>query len=744
MSFRCPKFAGVPGENYKQWKMRARITASPLQRDCGEDEGMKEEILLMVLTEHIVGPAEQWYRQQPAEVRDNVHRLTEEMDKKFGNLKEAAQVDYTAVFHRYEKLSQGTKSYREYVDTARGIKEVLPETMTKAVSEKMIEGMSDITAKQMVRTMARLQHAGFEDVAAMLLSLEPHDVIEVQPREAGKSSLFSSRDTELRDLVREMALEYGKQQERALVSLTKEFTSLNLNNGRRESTQQPSQDARTIVAPNIQPPRQAYPVNQAQRNGNGYGAPPNLQRRMSNSIAPAMDFRNPAHPDHVAPEDCFHCYETGHRISDCPHRPLPNEERNRRKREYQEKRGVSMPQQAAAAQAVLNQLEPDTISIMDPKLHCRVWPWTQAQLGAHIQGMEYSAEAFQAQAGPFPLDAELNAAGEKRGVDEADLSPNPTIPKSNSRSLKGPNKRAVPKPYRHINFLGGKPKIDILDKMLTQPIRTEMNISMASILDISPYLTAQFGKAMVRPLLRKSLRKANALPTGTSANTNHPRPAAEVNLMTAIPGVPAVSGLTNFYTFGMIRVTAGLVRTTRILLDGGATANIINRKLVTHLSLPIQHHEPRSIRMGNGEDKPLSEETTIVLDVAGLLREVSFLIIDGNTTYTMLLGRGYLKSAGALDDFENDQVMFRDSTGHRVVVPREDPTTKPGVIPTNQLPQSLTKSVPMVDSVDESDFSTDEDIDVEVSNMYARLIQMDDRYNESGQSSTEEGNGVRQ
>jgi len=327
-----------------------------------------------------------------------------------------------------------------------------------------------------------------------------------------------------------------------------------------------------------------------------------------------------------------------------------------------------MPQQAQAANL---ELEGD-MDAFDAQDHIRDTLKLQPQITASIQRAQMETEAYHTTGPEEPYEPEANAAGSKRDRRDARLTSDEGQPPPTKLRTAAPTaKRACNTEIRHIRAMIDQTLPDIPRILADRLITADDGISVGALLDYAPRLTTDFVRTLQRPTKPRA-RNRPAGPTGNNAPPDTQRSATVEVGTIEVQVVQAVSNLRNFYVTA--RIANDFSQTmwvARILLDGGATTNLINRDVVRRCGLKVLPHFPVNVKMASGAYLQVNEASRFTLNLENVQRDVNALIIDGNTTYSILLGRGYLKSVHAVDDFAADRITIKNNSKMDIMVYRE-------------------------------------------------------------------------
>jgi len=113
----------------------------------------------------------------------------------------------------------------------------------------------------------------------------------------------------------------------------------------------------------------------------------------------------------------------------------------------------------------------------------------------------------------------------------------------------------------------------------------------------------------------------------------------------------------------VIQVQVGKNTIEDVLLDGGATINIITENLKTKLGLPKPRLTPYHLRMANQNfTKPLGIIKNLEIHIHGIPYVATFIVLQSNvvdSNYSMLLGRPCFKDAKVTHDWGNNVIIVQ-------------------------------------------------------------------------------------
>jgi hypothetical protein len=113
----------------------------------------------------------------------------------------------------------------------------------------------------------------------------------------------------------------------------------------------------------------------------------------------------------------------------------------------------------------------------------------------------------------------------------------------------------------------------------------------------------------------------------------------------------------------VIQVQVGKNTIEDVLLDGGATINIITKNPKTKLGLPKPRLAPYHLRMADQNfTKPLGIIKNLKIHIHGIPYVATFIVLQNNvvdSNYSMLLGRPCFKDAKVTHDWGNNVIIVQ-------------------------------------------------------------------------------------
>ena len=120
----------------------------------------------------------------------------------------------------------------------------------------------------------------------------------------------------------------------------------------------------------------------------------------------------------------------------------------------------------------------------------------------------------------------------------------------------------------------------------------------------------------------------------------------------------------------------------KTLIDGGSSLNLIPSRMIEKMKLNVIKDESTAIKTADGGWTILPGYTWMQVTVAAVDRVIQVSIVPGNTSYSLLLGRPWLRQVRAVGYYEYDEYWIKDRFGneHKLT-----PVTPPKPVPSPQL-----------------------------------------------------------
>ena len=100
-----------------------------------------------------------------------------------------------------------------------------------------------------------------------------------------------------------------------------------------------------------------------------------------------------------------------------------------------------------------------------------------------------------------------------------------------------------------------------------------------------------------------------------------------------------------------------------MLIDPGSTLNLVSEKLVKYMACNVYPNKNIVVKVANGDHHRLTGYVRVALTLSGVRKIIEAYVVSGNTSYSMLLGRAWLRSVRAIGFYGYDEYYIADTTG---------------------------------------------------------------------------------
>jgi hypothetical protein len=102
----------------------------------------------------------------------------------------------------------------------------------------------------------------------------------------------------------------------------------------------------------------------------------------------------------------------------------------------------------------------------------------------------------------------------------------------------------------------------------------------------------------------------------------------------------------------------------KILVGGGATVNLVALRVAKATNLRLHEDDNLCIRVANGTSIPITHVVRFTIKIVGIDHDVEAFVMPGNVSYSILLGRPWMRSAKLWGSYEHDQYYMLDGRGN--------------------------------------------------------------------------------
>ena len=92
----------------------------------------------------------------------------------------------------------------------------------------------------------------------------------------------------------------------------------------------------------------------------------------------------------------------------------------------------------------------------------------------------------------------------------------------------------------------------------------------------------------------------------------------------------------------------------RVSIDPGATLNIRPLRMINKMNCITYEDNSMTIKVANGAYQQLLGYTRFMADVAGVWKIIEAFIVPGDTSYSLILGRPWLRSVKAIGCYDDE------------------------------------------------------------------------------------------
>ena len=189
-----------------------------------------------------------------------------------------------------------------------------------------------------------------------------------------------------------------------------------------------------------------------------------------------------------------------------------------------------------------------------------------------------------------------------------------------------------------------------------------VDISIGQLMTVSPITRAAFAYGVIIPAAPKKKGKKGVRLT---ARVQDSQAATRVSISAPEALPEPTEEIHNFHTSGQVNG-----RTLQdVLIDGGSVVNLIPDRVARELRVIYRQNSDLQIRMATGDIWPIHYYALFEVTIAGVTAQVRAYIIAKSTTYTLLLGRRWLKQVKAKGDYKMNTYEIEGNDGIRRMIP---------------------------------------------------------------------------
>jgi hypothetical protein len=240
----------------------------------------------------------------------------------------------------------------------------------------------------------------------------------------------------------------------------------------------------------------------------------------------------------------------------------------------------------------------------------------------------------------------------------------------------GRKKRPV-RDHVPIRMMKGQATYDAVAALRDAEVR---GLSWGNFFELAPKVKSLLAHGLVQ---ERPARKRKVKPSPVGVN------AVAAGKGQAYP--EPTGAIANFYTVAQItqpspgNLDIQWFRIMLTLIDGGSVLNMITWALVSRLQLKQIAQDEVSMRTAASTVHPIEAYVMIDIEVAGVVASIKCYVLPASIrpSYSILLGRRWMKQVRALGDYANDRYCIHDMAGKQyMLTPHQTPDDIRDEIPT--------------------------------------------------------------
>jgi hypothetical protein len=255
-----------------------------------------------------------------------------------------------------------------------------------------------------------------------------------------------------------------------------------------------------------------------------------------------------------------------------------------------------------------------------------------------------------------------------RALSEEDLADRPTATVPADLLEKPKKKRRHPNEREPIRMMKGQPKFRTMETLRDTEVRgmtygqlfllapsTRQEVSYGLVQERAPRKKKEKGKEKVVSLVEPTRT------SGRSGDMGHAWPEA-------------IGRIVNFYTTAQV-MQSGRKQSSftlkRVLVDGGSVLNMIPLSLARKMDLTLRPQTEVIMKTAASTFHEIKYYVNLDVTVAGVTASIRCYCLPGTNdklSYTLLLGRRWMKQVQAIGDYAKDTYHIHDMAGYRYAV----------------------------------------------------------------------------
>jgi len=196
-------------------------------------------------------------------------------------------------------------------------------------------------------------------------------------------------------------------------------------------------------------------------------------------------------------------------------------------------------------------------------------------------------------------------------------------------------------------------------------------LTWGQYLEDCPTARSELARGMVRERLRPSGPKTKKR-KGKDVAAIAEVPVSSLGRGKAAPETP--TKITNFYTVAKVNqhgpeTNPKIFQVSKVLIDGGSVLNMIPLHLARQMGLKLIDQNEVLMRTAASTYHSINHYVMMDISIAGVSATIRCYCLPSRPSYSILLGRRWMKQVRAIGDYADDSYCIYDLAGLRYIVP---------------------------------------------------------------------------
>ena len=269
---------------------------------------------------------------------------------------------------------------------------------------------------------------------------------------------------------------------------------------------------------------------------------------------------------------------------------------------------------------------------------------------------------------PRPVVRPLNPRTARQALSEAEVTTGGE-PRPEDLPEKTKHQRRTRGEINPIRMMRGLAKFNTMASFRDTEVR---GLTWGQYLEDCPTARSELARGMVRERLR---------PTGPKSRKQKGKDVAGIAEVPIWPGVgrgkaapETPSRITNFYTVAKVNqhgpdLNPKVFQVSKVLIDGGSVLNMIPLHLAQQMGLKLIDQNEVLMRTAASTYHSINHYVMMDISIAGVTATIRCYCLPSRPSYSILLGRRWMKQVRAIGDYADDSYCIYDLAGLKYIVP---------------------------------------------------------------------------